>query len=395
MPATLPPLAAPPGLVTNRPRVDQGPTRVTQESRVIPVRRALILAGAGLLIVVLASTILVTLGVHRIAYRYLLLASVAQRVTAGAPSTEAAVEQLHDFVFVNVRAPSGLPSVDDSAADELIRGAGYCDQADLVFIRLVRELGVPAELRFLRNETGKSPHTVALVLLDGEWRVFDTFYGFIPRRPDGTIATVADVLQNPSLLGPSRAPAAWYERIQQPPALKPEPWQERIPRQAAGGIVRALPGWAMAVVQDAYLQLPQAQYALPGFFEADGAPDTALYLRARQYQVLQRTTEASAAYEAFLRQFPESQYVDDVLYTKGLLELEDVGDAAAANATLTTLLARFPATGWQEHAYFLLAKAREQVGDCATAEAKYREIAASPSDAREGAAQRLAGRVCA
>lgn len=356
--------------------------------------RALILVGAGLLVVVLASTVLVTLGVHRVAYRYLLMAAVAQRVTAGAPSTEAAVERLHDYVYVNVRSPSGLPSVDDSAADELIRGAGYCDQADLVFIRLVRELGLAADLQYLRNETGKSPHTVALVLLDGEWRVFDTFYGFIPRRADGSIATAADVLQDPSLLGPSRAPAAWYERIRKPPTLKSEPWQERMARQAAGAIVRALPAWAMAAMQDAYLQLPQPRYSLPGFFNADGAPDTRLYLRARHYQVLQRTSEAQAAYESLLRQFPESEYVDDVLYNKGLLELEDLGDVAGADATLTTLLARFPGTGWQEHAYFLLAKAKEQEGDCATAEAMYREIAASPSDAREGAAQRLDRLVC-
>jgi hypothetical protein len=87
----------------------------------------------------------------------------------------------------------------------LLRGFPFCDQAVYVFIHLLQEQEISGRMIFLYREDDVSLHTVAEVQLGGGWRVYDVLFGFTPLRPDGTIASVRDLVAEPALLGSSAA----------------------------------------------------------------------------------------------------------------------------------------------------------------------------------------------
>lgn len=343
---------------------------------------------------VLGAALLVSGGAHHSVYRAFLYPVVTGRVTQGAATRDEAIKRVFDFVYLNVRSPTGMRKVDDSAADSLVRGFGYCDPSAMAFVRLVEELGVPGRLLFLYDEDGSSPHTVAEAFLDGEWRVFDTLYGFIPRREDGQVATARDLAERPDLLGPSRVDLVLYANAR-PVTQRPPSETRTVAGSALRAVVSAAPDWLVDAAQEVYLRLPEREYKVAGFLEEGAAPDKQLFLRARHYQVFRRSAAAADAYREFARRFPESPYTDDAQYSLALLEFSQQANPAGAAALLQRLVDGTPTSAWRADATYLLARAREGTGDCAAAQALYRVVAAGKSNGREDAQTRLPRLGCA
>jgi hypothetical protein len=357
----------------------------------------LLLAAAVAATLALGGLAVVT-GTHHRLYRYVLYPVVAHRVTQGAASRDEAVARLNEFVYVNVRSLwPAVPTIDDSAADTLIRGFGACDPAVMAFIRLAYELDVSGRMLFLRREDGVSPHTVAEVFLDGGWRVFDTLYGFVPRRPDGGVATKTDLAREPGLLRPSRAEPAWYRGADPVEVREVTADPLEAAASAIGRALAALPAWAVDRLQDLYLSLPPPRYVdVDGqVFEDYRTPDRRLFYAARNYQVFLRTAEAKAAYAGLLAQYPDSPYADDALYQTGLLELTQNGRPREAALTMETLGSRYPSSPWKGEAAFFQARALEAAGECARAKALYQEVARSDANGMEDARARLERLHCA
>ena len=174
-----------------------------------------VVATATLLAVLVAGGTIwgITQGYHHHVYDAFFLAVVADRVAGESTSPADAVWRLHEFVNLNVRTPAAarFSILPRSGAHPRV---GYCDQAVWLFIGLLAERNISGRMTWLRRADGSSPHTVSEVLLDGQWRVFDTLYGWVPRRPDGGLVSVRDLVAEPALLGLSRAQPEWYRHTQ-------------------------------------------------------------------------------------------------------------------------------------------------------------------------------------
>jgi hypothetical protein len=333
-------------------------------------------------------------------YREFLYSVVARRVTRGtgsAASRQAAVERLHEFVYLNVRTPYPW-LIYDSPADVLIRGFGYCDQAVLVFIHLLDHIGVSGRQTLLKRADGVSPHTVSEVFLDEEWRVFDTLYGFVPRRLDGQPAAAVDFRSMPELLKFSRVDPAWYRNTEVTVTLGSggSESHQASTRGDFSGLVAWIPDWLAGGIQDLYLLLRPPTYTTTTgkVVEDYRNPDSRLFFKARNFQVFLRARKTEAAYEELLRRYPSSDYADDALYELALLRLSQLGDPESALATLEVFFKQHPSSPWTGDARYLQGRAEEERGNCGRAAALYAELTEDGSNGMEDARMRLARLHC-
>jgi len=361
-------------------------------------RRAWLAIGLLVLVTTGAGAWAIRGGVHHDLYAAVFLPVVARRAATDAVTPDEVAARLEQFVYVSVRSLSDMPETGDVPQDILLRGYGYCDQSVFAFIHLLQEKDVSGAMTYLFDANGVSPHTVAEVLLGGKWRVFDTLFDFVPRRPDGALATVREVAADPALLTGSRASADWYRHARVQILRGPERRKRGMPiltylRQAGiRRLVALTPAWVMDALQDLYLRLPPPRPSDHRF--AQDSPEYRLFFRARNYHVFRRGTAAESAYAALLRDYPLSEHADDVLYELGRLRLLELGDAKGGLASLETLLATHPGTPWADDARYFAARARERLGDCAGAARLYREVADGLSNGMEDARARLARLPC-
>jgi tetratricopeptide (TPR) repeat protein len=362
------------------------------------VRRVWLLSGLLALVTVGAGAWAIRAGVHHDLYAAIFIPVVAHRAAGNAAGPDEITARLEQFVYANVRSLSDMPEKSHDAQLVLLRGFGYCDQNVFAFIHLLQEKEVSGAMTFLYDAKGVSPHTVAEVMLDGKWRVFDTLFGFTPRRADGALATVREVAGNPALLAGSRASSEWYRDARVQILRGPERWKRGMPRltylRQAGirRLVAVTPAWAIDALQDAYLRLPPPPPSDHRFIR--DTPEYRLFYRARNYHVFRRGEAAAGAYAALLRDYPGSDLADDALYELGRLRLLELGDAPGALSALETLLAAHPRTPWADDATYFAARARETLGDCAGAARLYREVAEGQSNGMEDARARLARLAC-
>ena len=337
-------------------------------------------------------------GWHHGIYDAFLVPLVAHRVTGDVRAPEAVADRLQDYVYLNLRLPFAAPVLETRNRDVLLRGFAYCDQAVYVFIHLLQEREISGRMTHLRRADGVSPHTVAEVQLEGSWQVRDVLFDFDPTRPDGAGASVKDLVEQPRLLAESRVPVEWYQHAKVRMVRGPERRRQGGPawpfvRQAAVRRMVALtPRWAADRLQDLYLRLPALPLQDPRFASDPAA--AALFFRARHYHVLLRGDDARAAYEEFLRRYPEHPAADHVLYYLGLVQLSQLQDAEAAILVLEQLLERFPRTVWGGEAAYLLGRAHAAANHCAAAAALYRRVIDGDGGGREDATERLRHLTC-
>ena len=328
-------------------------------------------------------------------YNALFFSVVAKRVIGSETDPVAMIERLEDFVHVNVRTPPGSPVIDGPPALSLIRGFAFCDPAVLTFLRLVATRDIPGHLVALLDEDGVSPHSVGEVYINGAWRVFDILYGFVPRRPDGEVATREDVVNTPSIIRVSRTSSEWYRQVRILVDTEDD-FQSAghlLGQEVMGTLATLAPAWVIDRLQDLYLAFATPDLPLDPL-EADTAPGVSaderrLFFRARHYQAFLRANDAEAAYRELLRRYPHSVYADDAIFHLGVLQLTQRGDAAGALAMFAALAERYPESAWRADAEYFTAQAYERLGACEEAVARYRAIADDTTNATERARMAL------
>ena len=85
-------------------------------------------------------------------------------------------EALIDWVQLHVRPQTSAPTsvITDDYVNIIKRGWGYCDQMAHVFATMATYVGLEAEQLQLFRDDGVSPHTLAMVKIDGKWRIAST-----------------------------------------------------------------------------------------------------------------------------------------------------------------------------------------------------------------------------
>src|SRR5262249_48755708 len=95
--------------------------------------------------------------------------------------------------------PQGV--IDDNFYNILRRGHGYCDQIAHVFATLGYFAGYKTRLFMLQNpDTRKSPHTLAQVWLDNQWRFVEPYLGIVPLTAQRRLVSLEDLQREPDLL---------------------------------------------------------------------------------------------------------------------------------------------------------------------------------------------------
>jgi tetratricopeptide (TPR) repeat protein len=126
--------------------------------------------------------------------------NLAIEITRGKGSDIEKIVAINTWTKMHIRSQNSGPTTifQDDYLNIMKRGWGYCDQIAHVFATLATYAGLEAaQLQLFRND-GVSPHTLAVVKIDGKWRVVLTWRGVVPTKDNGTLYSVnefADLLE--------------------------------------------------------------------------------------------------------------------------------------------------------------------------------------------------------
>ena len=275
---------------------------------------ALKFAGGLFALVVLAASLLLGAGARHHLYYDMLYSVVARHAIADASTDVERVDALSQYTFSNVHLPTA-PLIDNDGppAETLLGGYGYCDQQVRLFMALAQKVGLSTrEVFLLDTDTGTSPHTVAEAQEDSRWGLVDVFYGYTPKRHDGSPATLAEVVaRNDPIIRMVGLKLAYYEHT-------------RVQLQMDGdGVWRfvwqLLPEPMLNLIQDVYLLMPPPNIPVQSGFSPIDAPDGRLYWSGRNFQLFGRSERATAAFQKLLASYPNSSYANDARYNLAML----------------------------------------------------------------------------
>lgn len=129
---------------------------------------------------------------------------IARSLVAGKTDDIEKITALNTWAHNHVRSiytkfPAGV--IDDNFYNILRRGHGYCDQIAHVFATLGYFAGYKTRLYMLHNpEKNISPHTLAQVWYDNDWRFVEPYLGIVPLTADRRLVSLAALQRNPDLL---------------------------------------------------------------------------------------------------------------------------------------------------------------------------------------------------
>ena len=142
-------------------------------------------------------------------YRHFAYKQLIKEIIKDGQSDEEKVLAVFKWTHENVgEVPENFPIIDDHILNIIIRGYGTCDQSADVFCMLCEYAGIPAAWVLISppEETGpkKAKLAVSLVKLNGEWKLFDTYFDNYFLNENGEVATVEELIANPDLVNQAK-----------------------------------------------------------------------------------------------------------------------------------------------------------------------------------------------
>ncbi len=143
-------------------------------------------------------------------YGYVLFRRIGKQLVKGLVDDKDKIVAVSNWVFNNIlqkelvhSADFGpyldIPIIDDNFLNVVRRGYGYCDQSSYVLCTMMHWLGFKSKMLMLRNETGESPHTVAVVITNGREYIIDTTLHFIFFDDNGEPISIGGIKNHPEL----------------------------------------------------------------------------------------------------------------------------------------------------------------------------------------------------
>lgn len=128
-------------------------------------------------------------------------ARLAKEITVGCKTDELKTLAILKWTRDNLKdVPAGMPVCDDHILNIIIRGHALPEQFQDVFTTLCTYTNIPAFYGAVYGKRSASGYYISLVMLNGEWCVFDAYRGIYFRTGAGEIADIDNIVKNPSIV---------------------------------------------------------------------------------------------------------------------------------------------------------------------------------------------------
>jgi len=311
-------------------------------------------------------------------YRELIMHVIAVQETRGLSSKSDIAKKLFYYTAKNTLLnPGDVLPYEEKDLGYLINGLVFCDYQADILANLCAQRGIPARYCMLKDKTGVSPHTLTEIFLDGKWRVFDPAQICYYSTATGELATLQDLSQNPDLIFQHKrmqkikedssdtyaSLVSVYKKmfpLPQPPQRSSSKIKRISVFDRIGFIYYALGGENfLRTYQDLYLKIRTKNMT----------PQQKIYYLARNYQLVQRLAEATAAYHSLIRDYPDSSYFNRAVIFLSFIYSDQKKDYRHAIKTLSLLLKEPRNTPYQKYAWYYIGKSYMSLGRNAEAKA--------------------------
>jgi hypothetical protein len=120
---------------------------------------------------------------------------IAAEITGNAKTDTEKAVRIAEWTHDTIKAiPPGMPLVDDHIYHIIVRGYGNDEQVQDVFTTLCVYAGIPAYWVRVSHDNGKGRVVISLVRIGGKWTILDPYTATYYRMPDGSLASVDDIL---------------------------------------------------------------------------------------------------------------------------------------------------------------------------------------------------------
>jgi len=356
----------------------------------------------------------VPLDAYELVSGVLFFRETATRLVASKESHQDRLTALMEWTHENVRPQFAAPTrvVPDTFVDIVRRGHGYCDQSAHVFATLAHFAGYRAHLLFLRRPDGRSPHTVAEVLVDGHWVLVDPWIDHLFVDREGRLAGVedlgvsADLPEGYAAIGidagffqrgtpfesfpyqpwPDFVTRVW-NRIVGAPALRPPEGERAVRTSSSSASQREARREQASSPSTPRPQRPPREAAAPGQGRRVDSQVLVQLDGARRDHLDARFDEAATAYQALLNERVPEDIAEAVRFFLGLALLRS-GAGSDAVAAFDEAIVAAPNSEWAPSVLYYRSEARWLAGDIDGAIADLRAANIPPATAKLGALTR-------
>ena len=279
-------------------------------------------------------------------YRESSYAYIAHKETEGLSDPADILLELFDYVSFNLTVSGYYRVVDENPLNDLVRGVAWCDQQAFVLMTLLDKKNINSRERDLHH------HTIAEVLIDGEWKLVDPMFGVVFRRKGDTrIATLQDlVASDGAALVSGKIEASrvyepqWlgdYVKLYTPTEGRWEngigpPLRDWRPKDLIRTSIDLIIDLGRRIYGQRYIYWYQDHYlqtkddlADPGqkwfrhYLEKPNDQAYRTHYQARNYHLYGRYSLALRCYDTVITAFPESRWAVESRYYRGMVYLEE------------------------------------------------------------------------
>ncbi len=299
---------------------------------------------------------------YRLIYRV-----IVDKETAGCLTDEAKALKLFQYI-VNHEFLQGVP-YKCKPAESLIYAEAYCDFQARTLNELLGMAGVPCRYAMLLDKDGISPHTLNEVFLYNKWCVFDTAMNIIFKDNSGNMVSLDEMSNNPRLIFNDKklialkeynisqygGSFAWYSRMFPIPAAP----RRSIPVMHKYHIFDYIVDVYFKVFKYNFFNLYQDLYLKLNKNHSKGK-DLSLFFEARNHHLCYRKDLALKYYNLLLKEYPQSKYIEDAIFFRGILYL-GMKDFPKAIESFKLISDKY--SKWKNAAYYYLGRSYDLIGN--------------------------------
>lgn len=293
---------------------------------------------------------------------------IVDRETSGCHNDEEKALGLFKYV-VDHEYAQGIP-YKCKPMESLIYAEAYCDFQARTLNALLGIVGIPSRYAMLLDKDGISPHTLNEVFLDRKWCVFDTLTNNIFRDSQGNMLSLEEISDHPELIYNDHRMlilkeynkdeynnfGVWFSRMFPMPALPrrsiPTMFQSHIFDYISDAYFKVFGYNFFNFYQDIYLKFKK------NYSDQD---DFRLFFMARNYHLSYRRDLAGKFYNALLKEYPQSKYIEDTIFFSGILYFEERNFSKSVEF-LKVILDKY-SQKWRNAAYYYLGQAYDFMGN--------------------------------